>query len=372
MKIKFNISNSAQKKQLVSAVSGITSAMPRYMGTPTMAYQIGDCLVEKDGTLVIPDTLDTEGITLALKIHGFEGEIEGQAVAEIEEAIVEEPIMREEDESTVESIEEEETRTEEEVQADTTAVEEAAEAESTAEDTTVVEEPAEAEHTAEDATVVATAEAPADTTVVVEVTEESTAEPIGISISFPLGKHTSRSIKNLVKLLYSRGTLVSKAVQGEFLVPKEIVDELGEKDLTTAKDQVERIKQIEAEKGISIKGITFDDEKVTFDGFPETENVDLLATFQHLAENMNRQAIKQKNIQAKSVDEENEKYAFRTWLVRIGMGGSEYKKTRSLLMEHLSGHTAFKTPADAERWKARQAELKAKRKAEEENAECLE
>lgn len=363
MKVRFSISNSSQRKQLVSAVSGVTSAMPRYMGMPTMAYQIGECLVEKDGTLVIPDTLDAEGIILNLKIHGFEGEVESQAEATVKAE--EEPTVEPTEEAPAEEAEEPETAEEPTV--------EVAE-EPTAE--TIVEE---AEATNE----VAAEETPAETTVeevsaeaeetTVEEAEESTAEPVRLSISFPISKHTSRSIKNLVNLIYSRGALVSKSVQGEFLAPKELVDGLDDKDLPTAKDQVERIRKLEAEKGVNLKGISFDDEKVTFDGFPETTDADLLTAFQHLAEKMNKQAIEQKRIQAKAVDEENEKYALRTWFVRIGMGGGEYKKTRSLLMEHLKGHTAFRTPADAERWKARQAELKAQRKAEqEETAECSE
>ena len=36
--------------------------------------------------------------------------------------------------------------------------------------------------------------------------------------------------------------------------------------------------------------------------------------------------------------------------------GKEYKETRKVLLENLSGHTAFRTKADEEKWKARQAE----------------
>lgn len=353
MKVKFNINNSAEKKQLVSAVSGFVSAMPKYLGVPTMAYQIGECLLEKDGTLIIPDTMDVEGIILNLKVHGFEGEIEGQPETTVEA----------EEETTVETIEDApvEEETEPEITEEPTA--EAAEEEA---EPMVEEEPAEAEVTHAETTVETAEEIPAEM-------QDETVEPVRLSISFPLSKHTSRSIKNLVNLIYSRGALVSKAVQGEFLAPKELVDGLDDKDLPSAKDQVERIQKLEAEKGVNLKGISFDDEKITFDGFPETTDADLLTAFQQLAEKMNKQAVEQKRIQVKAVVEENEKYALRTWLVRIGMDGAEYKKTRSLLMEHLNGHTAFKTPADAERWKARQAERKAKRKAEqEETAECSE
>ena len=162
---------------------------------------------------------------------------------------------------------------------------------------------------------------------------------------------------------------MSKAVQGEFLAPQELVDWLGSKNAVTVQEEINNIKEFEAENGVEIKGIRFEDGQVVFTGFPETADADILLAFQHLTEKMNKQAIEQKRIQARVVDEENEKYSMRTWLVRIGMGGSEYKKTRNLLMKHLFGHTAFKTQADAERWKAKQAALKAERKAAQEEAE---
>ena len=61
------------------------------------------------------------------------------------------------------------------------------------------------------------------------------------------------------------------------------------------------------------------------------------------------------------MDTTNEKYALRIWLVRMGMGGDEYKASRKILMERLSGHTAFRTPADAE---------KAKEKAQKSGMSC--
>ena len=38
----------------------------------------------------------------------------------------------------------------------------------------------------------------------------------------------------------------------------------------------------------------------------------------------------------------NEKYAFRCFLLRLGMVGPEYKKTRKILLRNLSGNSAFR------------------------------
>ena len=44
----------------------------------------------------------------------------------------------------------------------------------------------------------------------------------------------------------------------------------------------------------------------------------------------------------------------RIWLLRLGMNGPEYKEERRILMERLSGNSAFRTGEDKERWQAKQ------------------
>ncbi len=43
---------------------------------------------------------------------------------------------------------------------------------------------------------------------------------------------------------------------------------------------------------------------------------------------------------------DNEKYAFRCWLLRLGFIGAQYKRHRSILMRNLNGHAAFKCGYD--------------------------
>ena len=89
----------------------------------------------------------------------------------------------------------------------------------------------------------------------------------------------------------------------------------------------------------------------------------MLRTFTILCGMMNKQALDQKRIQAKTVNEENEKYALRIWLTRLGMNGPEYKEARGVLMENLTGNSAFRTKAEEEKWKARQAKKREATKA---------
>ena len=60
----------------------------------------------------------------------------------------------------------------------------------------------------------------------------------------------------------------------------------------------------------------------------------------------------------------NEKYTFRTWLLRLGMIGDEFKTARKFLLENLEGGIAWKDPEQAERQKER---LRAKKEKEEAN-----
>ncbi|MBD5535004.1 MAG: virulence protein, partial [Lachnospiraceae bacterium] len=50
----------------------------------------------------------------------------------------------------------------------------------------------------------------------------------------------------------------------------------------------------------------------------------------------------QKRITAKEKAVDNEKYAFRCFLLRLGFIGTEYKGERKILLKNLSGSSAFK------------------------------
>ena len=110
-------------------------------------------------------------------------------------------------------------------------------------------------------------------------------------------------------------------------------------------------------------------DKLTFSTLPETEDPDVLHTFTTLCAMMNKQALTQHRIQAKVVGADNEKYAMRIWLLRLGMNGPEYKDERRILMQNLSGNCAFRTEEEKVRWQQRQNEkrdaLRAEKKATE-------
>ena len=176
--------------------------------------------------------------------------------------------------------------------------------------------------------------------------------PLDLNIDLPIGRHTGVSLRNLVNLLYSRGDQVSKATGGKFGAEEKLVEALKDDACTySVANFLKVLNDFESQNGEALHGVRITEDRVSFCGFPVAPDKAHLTAFGQLAVLMNNQAIQQKRIQAKAVDTTNEKYALRIWLVRMGMGGDEYKASRKILMERLSGHTAFRTPADAEKAK---------------------
>lgn len=56
---------------------------------------------------------------------------------------------------------------------------------------------------------------------------------------------------------------------------------------------------------------------------------------------------------------DNEKYTFRTWLLRLGLIGDEFKTARHHLLKNLDGNIAWKDPSQAEKQKERLAQKRA-------------
>lgn len=201
------------------------------------------------------------------------------------------------------------------------------------------EEPAEAEEATEDSE---------------DSTEDQEAEPETISISLPLEGHTAGSIRNLAAMLVSRGNLISKATGGQFSCTAELMEAIN-----PATD-IPTIKHILDENSGALEGLVIEEDRITFEGFPLTDDPKKTKAFMQLASLMGRMAKEQKHTLARPVMAENEKYSFRIWLISLGMKGDEYAQTRKILLAPLSGNAAFKDEAMQNRWREKQ---KAKREA---------
>ena len=59
-------------------------------------------------------------------------------------------------------------------------------------------------------------------------------------------------------------------------------------------------------------------------------------------------ARNQKRVNGTEKQVDNEKYAFRCFLLRLGFIGNEYKTERKILLKNLTGSSAFKSGAKKE------------------------
>ena len=142
--------------------------------------------------------------------------------------------------------------------------------------------------------------------VLIEEEMEEEAEANRLCISFPKSMYDERTLENLKNLVEGKGTLMKKAFKADSL---EIV---------------------------------FDDEKVSFPWF-ELIDSDHFNAYTQFISAITKMAREQKRILGKERTVENEKYAFRCFLLRLGFIGDDYKLTRKILLENLEGSAAFKT-----------------------------
>ena len=304
--------NIDDRKVLVTRLSELTGLSAVYTRMPRCAYEIGTFTVEKDGSLTVEDGA-VESILETLSSEGLIG------------ACIEDT------ESKGQNTDEPETCGQE------------ADAAETEESDTV----SDAEYDQE-------AEEESAASLGVRDTDETETFPLDARISFPLSKHTVASLTNLICMIHTRGPLISKATGGTFHADKELVDDILDRHtFSRPADLIAFVQEWDgSENGLA--GISFEEEKVTFDGFTGVRDQEHLQAFMKLAAAMNKMAQTQKRVQAKETDDSNEKYSLRVWLVRLGLNGPEYKAERKILMANLSGHAAFRTPTDEEKWKARQ------------------
>lgn len=173
----------------------------------------------------------------------------------------------------------------------------------------------------------------------------SVAYEIGAFIVSKEGTVTSDKDENLEDL--------EKILAGDYGIDLQQREQVAVQGLTVAipRDKVDlaKLNKILENKGDLIKkalGITSleikeDEEKVSFPWFENIDNEHLMTYTKFIAA-LCRMSINAKRINESSKEVVNEKYAFRCFLLRLGFIGDEFKKDRKVLLEKLSGSSAFR------------------------------
>ena len=208
--IKFEL-KPKQRPKLAEEIGTALHTVPCYQKAPSLAYKIGDCTLERDGTLRIPDSVDRETVSSLLeylKGKGFTGEA-GQ-------------------------------------------------------------------------------------------TEDR------LTVSIPRDLFTQGALENLAKLLENKGGLMARAFQ---------TDEIR---------------------------LTATEDVVSFPWFPFSINPDETAAYTEFVEKLCGMARRMKRVSGKPTETDNDKYAFRCFLLRLGFIRDEYKAARKILLKNLMGNSAFR------------------------------
>ena len=97
-------------------------------------------------------------------------------------------------------------------------------------------------------------------------------------------------------------------------------------------------------KALGIDSLAFEihEDRVSFPWFIDPAPDHALAYTQFIAA-ICKMSTEQKRITARVREVDNEKYAFRCFLLRLGFIGNEFKQSRKILLSNLDGSSAFKT-----------------------------
>lgn len=130
-----------------------------------------------------------------------------------------------------------------------------------------------------------------------------------LCMELPLKDTTDAAIDNLRRMVDSKATLIKKALGADSLE------------------------------------IEVTEERIRFPWFDRIPEPEVISATAHFLGHMLDAAKSHKRVTAKEKETDNEKYAFRCFLLRLGFIGDEFKETRRTLLRNLTGSAAFRTGA---------------------------
>lgn len=127
----------------------------------------------------------------------------------------------------------------------------------------------------------------------------------GLTVEMPRNFFTETALDNLKRIVESKAALIKKAVGADDL-PIEVTD-----------------------------------EKVSFPWFAEVD-ADAVHAYTNFISKLSEMAKNAMRVTATEKAVDNEKYAFRCFLLRLGFIGADYKTDRKILLKNLTGSSAFR------------------------------
>ena len=140
-----------------------------------------------------------------------------------------------------------------------------------------------------------------------EVTEEVPTQQEKLTIGIPKESLTDMALENLQKIIANKQMLFQRAFRT---------------------DNTE---------------IEITEEKINFTWFSYTADGDVIVAYTQFISRLCDMARDAKRVSSKPTETDNDKYAFRCFLLRLGFIGKEYKTARKILLRNLTGNSAFRS-----------------------------
>ncbi len=182
----------------------------------------------------------------------------------------------------------------------------------------------------------------------------------GIHVHINAQPHNARSIRNIVNIMTSKEDILFKALEvSESRAARwckknemEFVDKLNRRKPTTTDaigrlwyngDLGRRYQHYDQSRyhALNLHAV-WQKGTIEFRCFNGTTHAGKIKTYIQLCLAISHQALTQKASSPRKTATTNEKYTFRTWLLRLGLIGDEFKTARNFLLEKLDGDIAFR------------------------------
>ncbi len=184
-------------------------------------------------------------------------------------------------------------------------------------------------------------------------------ETTGIHIHIGKDGHSARSLKNIVNIMAAKEDILFKAL--------EVNTERAKRWCKKVDDAlIQKINKVSAPTESRVRSIWYNGEDganqhyhesryhalnlhsvwqkgtIEFRCFNSTTHAGKIKAYIQLCLAISHQAKTQKSATARKTESANEKYTFRTWLLRLGLIGEEFETARFHLLANLEGDSAWK------------------------------
>ena len=184
----------------------------------------------------------------------------------------------------------------------------------------------------------------------------------GIHIHVDAARYTPQTLRNLVNIIASKEDILYKALRidpARLRWCKKTNGELLEAINRRKPQTMEALKDIwyagstrgrdEHYNDTRYHGLnlhsTFTKGTVEFRLFNSTTHAGEIKAYIQFCLAVSHQALTQKKASARKTVTDNEKYAFRCWMLRLGLSGDEFKTCRLHFLKHLEGNSAWRNAA---------------------------